>query len=164
MNHGHPGKIRVEGLPGLDEKDRALLNRVQSEVPLEVRPFATLGRDMGITEDEVLERLKRLWERGMIRRLGPIINYPAWGMSGVLVAANVDRERADEVKALVRGYPEITHAYLRDHPWNFWFTVIAENEEARNEIIRRVTEAAGLKDVRPLERRKTFKLKVRFKM
>ncbi|MEW5994113.1 MAG: Lrp/AsnC family transcriptional regulator, partial [Candidatus Zixiibacteriota bacterium] len=61
-------------------------------------------------------------------------------------------------------YTEITHAYLRDHAWNLWFTVVAENEEAMNAVIKQVTERAELRDVRRLKRNRSFKLKVNFNL
>ncbi len=151
-------------MPALSALDRKILNRVQRGVPLARRPFAVLADEFAITEEEMISRLSRLREAGIVRRLGPIINYQAWGMSGVLVAANVPEERIDAARAAVLDFPEITHAYLRDHAWNFWFTVVAEDEEARDAIIARVAERAGLKDVRKLKRKKSFKLNVNFRM
>lgn len=154
--------MKTENRPGLDDLDRKILNRIQRGVPLDTRPFRVLGGEFGISEEEMLRRVRRLWDDGVVRRLGPIINYPGWGMSGVLVAAELDPGREEDARRAAARHPEITHAYLRDHRWNFWFTVIAEDAEARDAIISRVSEEAGLREVRQLKRGKTFKLKVRF--
>lgn len=148
----------------LDDLDREILNRVQAEVPLVERPFSALGHELGVSEDEVIRRMRRMWDIGVIRRLGPIINYPAWGMSGVLVAAKIREDDIGEARSVVADYPEITHAYLREHEWNLWFTVIAENEEKRDAIIELVTRRARLRDVRKLPKKKTFKLGVKFEV
>jgi len=153
-----------EKLPELDELDREILNRIQVEVPLAPRPFAELAREFDITEAQMIERVRRMWDVGIVRRLGPILNYPAWGMSGVLVAARVGPTRTEDARLAVNEYPEITHAYMRDHHWNLWFTVIAENEEARDHIIAKVTERAGLTEVKKLPQVKSFKLGVRFEV
>ncbi len=146
----------------LDDLDRRILNRVQVEVPLDARPFRVLAEELGSTEDEVIARVQRLWDAGVVRRLGPIIDYNSWGMSGVLVGAKVDEARLDEVAAVMAGFPEITHAYLRAYEWNLWFTVIAEDEQKRDAIIELVTRRAGLSDVTKLPKLKTFKLGVNF--
>lgn len=148
----------------LDELDRRILNRIQTEVPLNSRPFKVLGQEFGLSETEMLARVKRMRDLGIVRRLGPIINYPAWGMSGVLVAARADEDRLEAIKAIIEQYQEITHAYLRDSEWNFWFTVIAENEEKRDLIIDKVTREAGLEEVKALPQKKSFKLGVRFEL
>jgi len=148
----------------LDDLDKKILNRIQKEVPLKKRPFLALAEEFRISEEEMLNRVNSLWDKGVIRRFGPIINYPAWNMSGVLVAANMPPEREEDLKRTVWEYPEITHAYIRNHKWNLWFTVIAEDDDARNAIIEDVKVQAGLKDVKMLKRSKSFKLNVNFKL
>ena len=148
----------------LDELDREILNRIQAEVPLAERPFQVLGREFGLSEAEMLSRIQRMWDLGIVRRLGPIINYPAWGMSGVLVAAQIDPDYLEGAQACIGSIPEITHAYLRDAEWNFWFTVIAENEDKRDAIIDKVSREAGLTRVEKLPQKKSFKLGVKFEI
>lgn len=151
-------------MPELDDLDRRILNKIQVEVPLDKRPFQVLGDEFGIGEDEMIGRVKRMEDAGVVRRLGPIVNYPAWGMSGVLVASKVETGRIEDARSAVADRPEITHAYLRDHEWNLWFTVIAEDEVKRDAIIERVSEQAGLSEVKKLPQLKTFKLGVKFKV
>jgi DNA-binding Lrp family transcriptional regulator len=150
--------------PGLDELDRRILNRIQEEVPLDPRPFRVLGKEFGLAEDQMIARVKRMWDLGIVRRLGPIINYHAWDMSGVLIASKLDESRIEDARQAVAEHPEITHAYLRDHEWNLWFTVIAENEAAMDAIIAKVIERTGLRDVKKLPQKKSFKLGVKFEV
>jgi len=147
----------------LDDLDRKILDRIQDAVPLVRRPFDALGEELGVPGEEVLARVRRLREKGIVRRLGPILEYRRWNMSGVLVAANADPERVEDIREVVASYPEISHAYLRDHNWNFWFTVVAEDLATRDRIIDDVAEKTGLREVRKLERQKIYKLAVRFK-
>ena len=148
----------------LDDLDRAILNRIQIEVPLAKRPFRVLAREFDLSEDEMIERVRNMWDMGIVRRLGPILNYRAWGVSGVLVAAKVRKEHVERARASIENYPEITHAYLRDYAWNLWFNVIAEDEEKMDQIIDRLEEQAGLEDIRKLPQEKSFKLGVRFEI
>ncbi len=151
-------------MKGLDDLDRTILNRIQIEAPLAKRPFQVLAREFGISEEEMIERVRRMGDMGIVRRLGPILNYPAWGMSGVLVAAKVKDEHVEKTRAFIQNYPEITHAYLRDHEWNLWFTVIAEDEVKRDKIIDRLGEQARLEDIRKLPQARSFKLGVKFEI
>jgi DNA-binding Lrp family transcriptional regulator len=157
-------KEEANGLSGLDELDRRILNRIQEEVPLDPRPFRVLGKEFGLSENDMIARVRRMWDLGIVRRLGPIINYHAWDMSGVLVASKLDESRIEDARAAVAEHPEITHAYLRDHEWNLWFTVIAESEAAMDAIINQLIERAGLTDVKKLPQIKSFKLGVRFEV
>ena len=148
----------------LDEMDRQILNRVQKSVPLVRRPFQVLAEELGTTEDDVLSRLRRMWDQGIVRRLGPILDYASWGMSGLLVAAKCPEENISRTREILGDYPEITHAYIRMHEWNLWFTVIAENEAARSAIIDEVTNRARLQQVRELPMERSFKLGVKFEL
>jgi hypothetical protein len=85
-------------------------------------------------------------------------------MSGLLVAAKSSDDHVSLAQEVLGAYPEITHAYLRKHDWNLWFTVIAENEPARKAIIAEVTQRAHLTDVKELPMERTFKLGVKFEL
>ena len=54
----------------MDDLDRQLLNRLQSDFPLTSAPYQLLGEELGLNEAEVLERIGRLKEQGIIRRIG----------------------------------------------------------------------------------------------
>ena len=47
----------------MDDLDRRLLNRIQSDFPLVARPFQELGQPLGLSEDEVVERMRALGAR-----------------------------------------------------------------------------------------------------
>ncbi|HUK81907.1 MAG TPA: hypothetical protein VLZ12_04675 [Verrucomicrobiae bacterium] len=51
-------------MPEADPIEAALLNRVQVEVPVVAAPFAELGRKIGATEEQVIERLRFLKSTG----------------------------------------------------------------------------------------------------
>ena len=148
----------------LDALDRAILNRIQKAVPLARRPFEIIASELNTTEDNVIERVRRMWDLGIVRRLGPIVDYASWGMAGVLVAAKGDEAAVERARRVVHDYPEITHAYLRDHSWNIWFTVIAQDETTRDAIIDRVAKRAGLTEVKPLPQKAAYKLGVKFEL
>ncbi|MEA1966067.1 MAG: Lrp/AsnC family transcriptional regulator, partial [Euryarchaeota archaeon] len=54
----------------LDDTDRQLINLIQLDFPLDLRPFHALGDQIGISEQEVIDHLKRLTDIGVIRRIG----------------------------------------------------------------------------------------------
>ena len=54
----------------LDPTDKRILNRIQSDFPLTRRPYQTIAEDLDLSEDEVLKRVARLKEKGIIRRIG----------------------------------------------------------------------------------------------
>jgi hypothetical protein len=63
----------------MDAINKAILNRIQSDFPITSRPFLTIAEELKLTEDEVLERISRLKEMGIIRRIGG--NFVPWATS-----------------------------------------------------------------------------------
>jgi DNA-binding Lrp family transcriptional regulator len=146
----------------MDEIDCQLLAAVQEGFPLASRPFQVLGKDLGISEPETLERLGRLEKEGLIRRIGPILDLRKLGCGGVLVALRVPSEGADEAALVVNEYDEVSHNYLRPNGtgYNLWFTVSAK-EERIAEILCEIKSRTGLEQL-VLPTTRIFKIGVKF--
>jgi DNA-binding Lrp family transcriptional regulator len=119
----------------LDDTDRQLINLIQLDFPLDLRPFHALGDQIGISEQEVIEHLKRLTDIGVIRRIGPILNTKGIGGSSTLIAMQVPEDAIDSVASWINGFDEVSHNYLRPGAYNIWFTVSASSKERLHEMI-----------------------------
>jgi len=110
-------------IPTLDKLDRALLTEVQSNFPVEHRPFDALGKKLGISEEECLERVIRLKAEKVIRQLSAIFDTRSLGYQSTLAAMKVDLARVDEAAEVVNQHPGVSHNYKRNDPFNIWFTI-----------------------------------------
>ena len=68
----------------LDTLDKKLLDIIQTDFPIEPRPYAVLGERLGIGEEEALARVKNLKSRRIIRRLGANFQSSALGFRSTL--------------------------------------------------------------------------------
>lgn len=150
--------------PTLDDLDRAILNEIQSHFPLVIRPYAEMGEKVGVSEEEVLARVKRLHEAGIIRRIGANFTSRKLGYTSTLCAARVPPEKLPHFAAVVNRYPGVTHNYLRKHRYNVWFTLIAESPDRLAEIIEEIRKAGGVEEILSLPAKEIFKIKVDFPM
>lgn len=130
--------------PGLDMRDAMLIDRLHSDLPLSDHPFACVGAELGMGEDEVLTRLRRLLAQGVLTRFGPLYQIERVGGRFVLAALEVPEERYDEVTALVNALPEVAHNYRREHAFNMWFVVAAESQSQIDAVLTRIKESTGL--------------------
>jgi len=148
----------------LDKIDRKLLNLVQEKFPLLSEPYRKLGEIIGISEGEVLARLKQMQDEGVIRRLGAVFESRKLGYSGTLCAMRVEPDRVDEVAAIINSFPGVTHNYLREHQINMWFTVLAGSEDELGEILNLIREKTGIREIMELPAEEIFKIKVNFSL
>lgn len=149
--------IPAEALDGLD---RRLLDDFQRDFPLQPRPFAALADRLGVSEAEVLKRLRRLQEQGAISRIGAVLTPHRAGWS-TLAAMAVPMEELDRVAELVSSYPEVNHNYEREHELNLWFVVAAPSRE-RVELVLREIETRSRYPVLDLPLLEAFRLDLGF--
>ena len=123
--------------------DKRLLNDFQRDFPLEPRPYARIAETLGVTEEDVLAGLADLKTRGMVSRVGAIVQPNTVGVS-TLAAMAVPPERLEQVAAIVNAEPGVNHNYEREHLINLWFVVAAADEDALAEALERVERKSGI--------------------
>ncbi len=146
----------------MDDLDRRILNEIQSDFPIETKPYLVVGRRLGIAEEEVVRRVQRLKEKGIIRRIGANFDSREIGFTSTLCGARVPKEKLDGFVAKVNSYPGVTHNYLRLSSINVWFTLIAPSEERIRECLREIEEATGVSGIMSLPAQKMYKIQVDF--
>ena len=144
----------------MDEIDKKLLDLMQHEIPINKRPFQLLGEKLYITEEEVLIRIKKLKEEGLIRRVGGIFDSRKLGYTSTLCAAKVPSYKVNEVAKIINNYDEVTHNYIREDEYNIWFTVITYSKERLCKILEEIKINTNLKDIISLPSTKLFKVRV----
>jgi radical SAM protein with 4Fe4S-binding SPASM domain len=160
-----PGDSENNRIIHLDPADLALLDALQDDIPLVSRPFAVIAARLKIPEEEVMQRLRGLQERGIVRGLSPVLESRHAGLSATtLVALRVPDDRIPVVARLINAYPEVSHNYRRDHRYSLWFTIAGKDERRIREIVREIKERAWLSDgdILELPTVRRFKIDVRF--
>ncbi len=143
----------------MDKLDRQILDILQEEYPLQVNPYASMAKELGITEAELLDRIGQLKEKGIIRRIGAVIDGKSLGFYSTLCATSVSENRIGEVAQVINQRMEVTHNYVRDHKLNIWFTVTAESYKSALNIIKEIEEEAHIK-IYAMPAKKTYKIRV----
>ncbi len=146
----------------MDAIDKKILNILQKEFPLEERPFLIVAERCGISEDEVLERIQKLKDNGIIRRIGAVFDGAKLGRVSTLCAARVPEDKIDSFVQLVNTNKGVTHNYRRNLDYNIWFTVSAENNEALGAFLQSIKEKTGVTDILDMRAVRTFKINATF--
>jgi DNA-binding Lrp family transcriptional regulator len=146
----------------VDDIDRKLLNEIQTGFPISQRPFRDLGVRLDCSEDEILMRIKRLKKQGIIRRIGGNFDSKRLGFTTTLCAAKVADDEIGRFVEVVNRYPEVTHNYLRDYPYNIWFTFVAHNSDMIQRYIEEIKAQTGVREILNLPATRVFKILVDF--
>ncbi len=128
----------------LDDVDAAVINLLQDGFPLVPRPFAVAGEQIGLSEAEVMERVRRLLEAGMLTRFGPFFDAAAMGGAFCLCAMAVPVDRFEEVAKNVNAHHEVAHNYERAHRLNMWFVLATQTPEKIDAVTREIALETGL--------------------
>jgi len=146
----------------MDVLDKTLLNLLQTEFPLEAEPFKAVAQKLGIPEEDVLLRIARLKEKGVIRRIGAVLDSGKLGFVSRLCGARVPEDRIDLFVDRVNALPGVTHNYRRNSTCNIWFTLIAPSEEDLEKTIAGISEDTGIVDITTFQAIRTFKIDAKF--
>ena len=141
----------------IDAIDRRILQASAPGLPLVEHPYAELAQWLGLTEAEVLDRVARLQEKGVIRRVAVAPNHYALGMlANGMSVWDVDEAQAERLGEKVGALPFVSHCYLRPRARPAWpynmFAMIhgatrAEVEEKRAEVAAILGPALATSDI-----------------
>ncbi len=131
-----------ETLP-LTSLEQSLLNDYQQGLPLSPTPYADMAAQLGVTEEQVLEALQQLKERGAISRVGPVFRTHSIGAS-TLAAMAVPEERLEAVAELVNSFQEVNHNYEREHDLNLWFVATAPDQLHLDRALQEIEQQTGI--------------------
>ncbi|MBU1211135.1 MAG: AsnC family transcriptional regulator [Alphaproteobacteria bacterium] len=108
-------------MSGLDSIDRSIIEATQAGLAMTPRPYAEIARSVGIGEADVILRLGRLMQRGVIRRIAIAPNHYALGLTANgMTVWDIEDEVASEVGREVGALPFVTHCYLRPRALPSW--------------------------------------------
>jgi siroheme decarboxylase len=146
----------------MDDTDRRILNRIQSDFPVTSRPYQTIGLELELPEAEVISRVRRLKVSGIIRRIGGNFSPEKLGFVSTLCAASVPEEKLDAFAATVNRYPGVTHNYMRENHYNVWFTFIAPSMDEIEANLATIAQETDVHDILNLPATRVFKIRAKF--
>src|SRR5512142_1924493 len=129
----------------LDQRDRQLLEVLQTEIPIMATPYAGIGQIVDMSEKEVLKRADRLRREGVVKTIGAQFDVRALGYRSCLVAAQAPKDDLDRAAEIVSAHPGVFQNYARNDELNLWFSIaIAPNSRLGLErTVERLAEEAG---------------------
>lgn len=144
--------------------ERRILRELQERFPLVSRPYSAIAGRLGLTEKELIVRVRDLKRKGFIRYIGIVFSLNRIGFRSTLIAMRVPKSRIGKVARIINASPHVTHNYLREGPFNIWFTVSSPSRARLAREIRNIAERSGVKEMLNLPAEQVFKIGAVFKI
>ena len=142
--------------------EKKLISQIQEDIPLTPQPYKEMAKRLKITEEEVLQILQDLCDRGVIRRFGATLRHQKSGYAAnAMVAWQVAEDRIVVVGAIMANFKQVSHCYRRNPsdtwPYNLYTMVHATDETSCINTARRMSEEAEVDTYRLLFSRRELK-------
>ncbi len=151
-------------MPDIHPIDRLILNTIQTDFPVTARPFEAIAQKLGLSEDEVIQRIRELKKNMLIRRIGGNFSPDKLGYHSTLCAAKVPQDKIQLFTRIVNAYPGVTHNYQREHLFNIWFTFIAPSKKTIEDSLKEISRITSVEPILNLPATKVFKISANFKV
>ncbi|WP_206456124.1 siroheme decarboxylase subunit beta [Aurantimonas marina] len=136
----------------LEPGDRPIIQALSTGLALVPRPFAELGRALGRSEADVLERVKALAAAGILSRIGVIVRHRALGWrSNAMVVWETNEADTGRVGPALTAVPGVTLCYQRRPapgawPYTLYCMIHARSRGEAMAVLERASREVGLQD------------------
>ena len=142
--------------------DKSIIIRLQDEIPLVSQPYKAIAEELGITENELLDKIRELQTEGVLRRLGATLHHRKAGYSAnAMVVWIVHEEKTEEAGKIMASFNPVSHCYLRstspDWPYNMYTMVHARTKQECEEIVSKIADAIQIYEYEMLYSTKEIK-------
>ena len=149
----------------MDLIDRKLLNLVQAPFPLVDQPYSHLAHELGLSEQEVIDRLADLKRRNVLRQISAIFDTRRLGYKTTLVAMAHEPDKLHRGALHINRHPGVSHNYAREGSYyNLWFTLAVPGDHDLQATVDRMAEDTGALAARVMPTIRFFKIGVNFDM
>jgi len=146
----------------LSENDKKIIKRLQGDIPITANPYRSIADELGMSPDRLLERIAFFQEKGLLKRLGAVINHQIAGFAAnAMVVWRVPPRDVEKIGALFAAQAFVSHCYERKPPPDFRYTLYtmihAASEDECASHVKALSRLAKISDYQTLFSLKEFK-------
>ena len=138
-------KVRTSDLTA---EEIGVIRELQEPFPLTDEPYQKIAADLGITEAQVLERMKSLAKKGCLKRIGSFLKTPAIPLEAkTLVVWQIPEEKLERIGPEIAEFREVLYADRRpaypEFPYSLYTMIRAETAMELEVVTRRMQDRIG---------------------
>ncbi|WP_342366607.1 Lrp/AsnC family transcriptional regulator [Clostridium aminobutyricum] len=135
----------------MDELDKSIIRCIQTELPITQKPYQFIADQLEIDETELLKRIEIMLEKGIIRRIGAVLNHRNVGFqANAMVVWAIPEDQVQESGKKLILHSEISHCYQRkvcpNWPYNVYTMIHARTKEECETVIKKVANSIEVYD------------------
>ena len=144
------------------EEDKEFIRELQKDLDIVDRPFLNASKKLGMTEEQVFEKLKHYEEIGVMRRYAAILRHRDVGfVANGMIVWKVPEDRINEVGEKLGSFPQVSHCYQRpvyaDWPYNVFSMIHCKSEDEAQEMAKTIQSQIDVGEYRILFSAREFK-------
>jgi DNA-binding Lrp family transcriptional regulator len=134
-----------------DEFDRAVIRALQGDLPVIPEPYAPAAAELGIGQDQLLQHLREMQDRRLLRRVAAILFHRRAGFSANGMGVwKIPDERILEIGMRMAAFRGISHCYQRptyaDWPYSVFTMAHGRSKEECDAILDSIAADTGVEE------------------
>jgi DNA-binding Lrp family transcriptional regulator len=135
----------------LEHLDRKIIQRLSSRMPLVKQPFNKIARDLDMSKDNLLKKLRGYKRQGLLKGIRPHLNYSLLGYKyNALVAWRIKEYNPRSFSVILKKIKNVSHSFIRkEHKafsYNLYTMVHAKTERELYKTINTLKNILQLKE------------------
>jgi DNA-binding Lrp family transcriptional regulator len=132
-----------------DETDIAVIRALQGDMPVVEEPYAAAAAELGMTQEQLLDHLAGMQERGLLRRVAAILYHRRAGFSANGMGVwKVPDEQIYDIGCRMASVRGISHCYQRptyeDWPYSVFTMAHGRSKEECDAVLDAIAEQTGI--------------------
>lgn len=135
----------------VEELDKKIIKSLETDIPITLNPYQKIAEDLNIDREELLQRLRQLKERKILKRISAILHHRDSGyQANGMFVCQFSKKEIDEVGQEISKLQEVSHCYQRKNyqkwPYNLYAMMHGKNKEELEEMIEKLAEKYSIDD------------------
>ncbi|MDH3617323.1 MAG: Lrp/AsnC family transcriptional regulator [Nitrosopumilus sp.] len=144
------------------EQDKDFIRELQKDMEIIDEPFVNAANNLGITENELFEKMKQYENIGVMRRFAAILRHRQVGFTANgMIVWKVPEGRISEVGAKLGAFPQVSHCYERptysDWPYNVFSMIHCKTHDEAHEMAKTIQNQIQVDEYQILFSSREFK-------
>ena len=144
------------------EEDKKFIRELQKDLKIVDKPFLNATQKLGLTEEQVFEKLRYYENIGVMRRFAAILRHRDVGfVANGMIVWEVPDERITEVGEKLGAFPQVSHCYQRpvykDWPYSVFSMIHCKSIDEAKNMAKEIQKEIQVDDYKILFSAREFK-------